>query len=302
MNKLSITARKIKILIIDDDPAALNLLASYLKEGECEIFTAVDMNVAVAKIAIIPDIDLIILAHTLSLIDKREFVKLLRKEKKYSQIPLILPANMESNLQIFEEIQAGIYYYLVKPYDKNVLMNMINTVLQEAIFVKEIAKEMKNHTGIPSLMSQSEFEFTTINEAKVLACFIARAFPDPDIVAYGLTELMLNAIEHGNLGITYDEKSMLIDSGRWQEEINRRLVLPENKHKTAILTFKSTPDSMIVSIKDQGEGFQWRQYLDLAPSRMTHPNGRGVATAKLSFTTMEYCEKGNEVVCTVLKK
>ena len=302
MNKLSITARKIKILIIDDDLAALNLLASYLKEGECEIFTAVDMNVAVAKIAIIPDIDLIILAHTLSLIDKREFVKLLRKEKKYSQIPIVLPASMESNLQILEEIQAGIYYYLVKPYDKNVLMNMINTVLQEAIFVKEIAKEMKNHTGIPSLMSQSEFEFTTINEAKALACFIARAFPDPDIVAYGLTELMLNAIEHGNLGITYDEKSMLIDSGRWQEEINRRLALPENKHKTAIITFKSTPDSIVVSIKDQGEGFQWRQYLDLAPSRMTHPNGRGVATAKLSFTTMEYCEKGNEVVCTVLKK
>jgi DNA-binding response OmpR family regulator/anti-sigma regulatory factor (Ser/Thr protein kinase) len=301
MNESGITVRKIKILIIDDEPATLDVLLDYLQE-EFEVITAINKDIAIEKMAAIPDIDLIILARILSHADGVELVKALKKAERYDYVPIIGQTVIEQNSQMFEGIQAEICYYLVKPYDKTFLIRIIKTALREAIFIKKIVGEVKKYTGIPSLMSQSEFQFSTINEAKVLAYFIANAFPDPDTVVYGLIELMLNAIEHGNLGITYDEKSLLVESGQWHEEINRRLALPENKHKTATITLKSSSNSMVVSIKDQGDGFQWQQYLDISSSRMTHSNGRGVATAKLSFSTMEYSDKGHEVVCTVFKK
>ncbi len=48
----------------------------------------------------------------------------------------------------------------------------------------------------------------------------------------GLSELLVNAIEHGNLEIGYDEKSRLLQSEGWQGEIDRRLALPEYTDQT----------------------------------------------------------------------
>lgn len=151
-------------------------------------------------------------------------------------------------------------------------------------------------------MNKAEFRFSTICEAKDLACFVASGCPDPDAALYGLTELMLNAIEHGNLGITYEEKKQLMLSGNLHDEIQRRLGLRENKNKCAYLNYEETEDYIQVHIKDQGNGFDWQKYLYISPERASDPNGRGIATAKLSFASMKYLGKGNEVVCLFKKK
>jgi hypothetical protein len=43
----------------------------------------------------------------------------------------------------------------------------------------------------------------------------------------GICELLLNAVEHSNLGITYEEKTRLDEPGTWEAEVHRRLRLPE---------------------------------------------------------------------------
>jgi hypothetical protein len=152
-------------------------------------------------------------------------------------------------------------------------------------------------------MEQSRFRFQTLEEAKNLAFLIANCFPDPEAVVYGLNEMLINAVEHGNLGITYSEKTQLILEGRLFEEIERRLIQPEHKRKWAYLSFEASEHVIQVRIKDQGNGFDWRQYLEISPERATHPHGRGIATSKLmSFTSLEYIGCGNEVVCTVTLK
>lgn len=40
-----------------------------------------------------------------------------------------------------------------------------------------------------------------------LTTFLANFFPNPGQVILGISELLINAIEHGNLGITYGEKT-----------------------------------------------------------------------------------------------
>jgi hypothetical protein len=41
----------------------------------------------------------------------------------------------------------------------------------------------------------------------------------------------LNAVEHGNLGISYVDKGKLIENDTWRMEIERRLSLPENPER-----------------------------------------------------------------------
>ncbi|HLD95062.1 MAG TPA: response regulator, partial [Alphaproteobacteria bacterium] len=58
-----------------------------------------------------------------------------------------------------------------------------------------------------------------------------------------------------------------------------------------------------IRIKDQGNGFDWKKYLELSPERATDPHGRGIAMAKtLSFSRLEYQGCGNEVVATYFLK
>lgn len=156
--------------------------------------------------------------------------------------------------------------------------------------------------GIRSAVPAGEatFRFRTLPEVAALSGFMSRYFPDPPRAAYGLSELMLNAVEHGNLGITYDEKKDLMFSGTWREEIEKRLLLPEHRHKFASLTYEVGEDGLKAIIRDQGLGFDWREYMELSPERAGDPNGRGIALVRLrAFPMLEFRGIGNEAVCRV---
>ena len=116
----------------------------------------------------------------------------------------------------------------------------------------------------------------------------------------GLRELVLNAVEHGNLGITYQEKSRLLESGNWYQEVLRRLGLPQQETRYASLQIESRPGFQQIVIRDQGKGFDWQSYVaeNVVPTASRH--GRGISMAiGADFDAVEYRGCGNEVVLTV---
>ena len=116
----------------------------------------------------------------------------------------------------------------------------------------------------------------------------------------GLSELLINAIEHGNLGISYAHKNLLKREGSWEAEITRRLSLPEYSGKKATVHFQRRNGLITFTITDQGQGFDWKKYLDFDPERAFDPNGRGIAMAgKIAFSRIEYQGTGNQVIATV---
>lgn len=293
--------QKRKVLAVDDEPFNLDILTEYLERENLEVITAEDGVIALQKIALHPDIDLIILDRMMPNMDGMEVIAALKKDERYRHIPIIMQTAAAQSAQILEGIQAGVYYYLTKPYEESFLISIVRSALRPSYVKKKIGEE-EQYEGISQLIKKAECHFSTLEEVKRLACFFANAFPDRDMALYGLTELMLNAIEHGNLGITCEEKTGLILQGTLYDEIERRLQLPHNKDKFAFLQYEVTENEIYISITDQGEGFDWEKYIVPSPYQMTKPNGRGVATAKLSFTTMEYLGKGNQVVCKLVKE
>jgi phosphoserine phosphatase RsbU/P len=143
-------------------------------------------------------------------------------------------------------------------------------------------------------------QIRTLQEAKALAAALAAEHPDPDRVVIGLTELLVNAVEHGNLGITYEEKAELLERGDLQAEIERRLALPALASRRVTVTLRHEPDQLVTTIEDEGDGFDWRPYLDVDPERSLNLNGNGIAIARgMSFDDLTYHGRGNRVVAVV---
>jgi anti-sigma regulatory factor (Ser/Thr protein kinase) len=150
-------------------------------------------------------------------------------------------------------------------------------------------------------MQKGIFTFQTVEQARDLGAMLANTCPDPSATVIGLTELLINAVEHGNLGITYEDKSKLYATGGWNEEVQRRLKLPENARKRAEVEFERDDETIRFVIRDEGNGFDWRAYLQVDPQRAFDTHGRGIAMAnRLSFSHIEYRGSGNEVVGTIV--
>jgi len=140
------------------------------------------------------------------------------------------------------------------------------------------------------------FRFSTLGQARLLARALSGPCADGDSAALGLMELLVNAVEHGNLGISTRQKSALLRRGAWEEEVEARLVLPENAGKTAEIQVRRESGRVRFHLRDGGAGFDWRAFERFDPARAFEPNGRGIALAKqLSFPDIEYLGPGNEV-------
>lgn len=148
-------------------------------------------------------------------------------------------------------------------------------------------------------MISGTFEFRTLDEAEKLSTMLALQYPDENRVAAGIWELLSNAVEHGNLGIDYDEKSRLLLAGCYHAEVERRLAGDPWRDRVARVAFDRTAAGIRLRVSDAGAGFDFRRFLAVEPPP-DRPNGRGIAiAARLSFDRVTYLGNGSRVVAVV---
>jgi len=286
------------ILIIDDEPLNLEFIVELLKEeGNYKLSTAADGLIAIDMLEADPhNFDIIILDRILPKMNGMEVLKKIKQHDVLRHCPVIFQTAKTSHTDIVEGLEAGAHYYLTKPFDIAVLLSVINTAVEERRFYCDVLADLDRGKQVVPLIRHADFEFTTLDHARNLSSLLSNAFPEPSTVVMGLTELMVNAVEHGNLGITYAEKSALIEKNTWNEEVSRRLALAEHVDKTVKVNFIATDSHIEITIIDQGEGFDWHTYMDFDPSRIMDTHGRGIAVAnKLSFSDVTYSGSGNTV-------
>ncbi|WP_010300004.1 response regulator [Candidatus Odyssella thessalonicensis] len=291
--------KKPTVLAVDDEEFNLDILQDHLIDAGFNVLAATDGDEAIQKIMDHPEIDVIVLDRMMPRMGGIEVIKSLKVSEYYKHIPIIMQTAAAQTVQVVEGIEAGVYYYLTKPYEADLLISIVHAAINKAARLKEISEELKKTQIVPNLMKNGIFEFQSLDEAKSIAYFVSCLCPNSLHVAFGLTELMINAIEHGNLGLTYTDKTKYLVKGEWEKEIDRRLALDENKRKKAMLSFVLDKDVLEIRIKDEGDGFEWHKFMELSPDRLTDPHGRGIVLSKDCFSSMEYQGKGNEVLCIV---
>jgi len=245
-------------------------------------------------------IDMVLMDRMMPVMDGLTAVKAMKDDPQMRRIPVIMVTAADSPKDMEEGLEAGVFYYLTKPVNEEILHSVLGAASREVRQNDALDEELLRHQTSFGLIHTARFELRSLEEAEALAAFMAHCFPDPQRVLVGLADLLINAVEHGNLEIGYDRKGELLAAGVWRAEVERRLKLPEYKDRIveALLTRKDNGIYAIIS--DQGKGFDWKAYMVIDPARASHNHGRGIAQAKaVSFDHMTFNEAGNRVVAFV---
>jgi two-component system, cell cycle response regulator len=293
--------KPIKLLAVDDNPTALRLLEAMLVQSRYEVATATNGRDALQYISShYEEIETVLLDRMMPGMDGIEVCAALKTDPRLRDIPVIMQTAADRPEEISEGIQAGVFYYLTKPLDKKTLLSVVSAAVKQAEQYRKLRMEIRQQQKNLGMVQVLQCTFKTLAEADTLAPFLACLFSEPNRVVAGISELLINAVEHGNLGISYDLKSILVAENRWKEEINRRYDDPSSASKKVRVAFTRGDTACTLEITDEGEGFDWKRYLEVEPLRATHNHGRGIAMANmLSFDELHYNELGNQVIGTM---
>ncbi len=289
------------ILIIDDEPINLEIMEDYLDELNYQIICRDNGKDAWDYLKNHPHhIDVILLDRMMPGMDGLTLLKKIRAHDQLKSIPVILQTALISEKDVVEGMRAGAYYYLTKPFSEEMLRSVLKTALHDRtqfVFLQNQLKEQKNILG---LMQSAEFYFKTLEDVNTLSLLIANACPNSEDVVSGLAEIMINSVEHGNLGITYAEKSALIKTSNWRQEIQKRLQMDKYKNNSGHIYFKRNEHDIKIVISDSGDGFNWQKFIEFDSNRILDSHGRGIAMAKkFSFADLTFNQSGNCVTLQI---
>ncbi len=293
--------KKTSILVVDDNPTTLHLLARILEEEGYEITCATNGLEAMNELrSRVDNFDVIVLDRMMPVMDGMEMTRKILADSDLKHIPIIMQTAADQPEQISEGIKAGVFYYLTKPIERKTLLSVVSSAVKEVEQRRVLRAEMLRHRMSFGLIQVLKGSCRTLDEAESLASFLANCFPDPDRALTGISEILINGVEHGNLGISYDEKTRLMDENKWREEVLRRLDLPEFKDKKVTVIFEKKENTYYLQVTDQGKGFNWKSFLEFDPSRASHNHGRGIAMANMiAFDRLVYNEQGNQVTAVM---
>lgn len=294
------------ILVVDDEPLNLDIIEEFLT-GKGEDFiveTANDGIEAMEKLEAEPNkYDVVLLDRMMPRMSGMEVLAKMSEHPELKYIPVILQTAKVSKEDIIEGLKAGAYYYLTKPFTSDILHSVVKTAVKDRGFNKALLASLNVTKSSVKLLKNANFHFRSLSDVTAVSSLLACACEEPEKIAMGLSELMINAIEHGNLRIGYKEKSNLRKQGKWETEIANRLELPENKDKYASIDVINDSNGVTFTITDQGKGFEWDEFMDFDTTRVMDNHGRGIAMAnKLYFSKLEYEGNGNKVTVMVEKQ
>jgi CheY-like chemotaxis protein len=290
------------ILVVDDEPVNLEILVENLRGEGYETTSAAAGEEAWQIISTAPErFDVILLDRMMPDIDGIEVLRRIKANSVPILAPVIMQTAMSEAADIADGVRAGAFYYLTKPFAAETLLAIVAAAVKDHRQRVDLAREARQAVHTLRCLNRAEFIFRSPGEVRDIATLVANVIADPGRVVLGLTELMLNAVEHGNLAITYDEKSQLIRTDGLRDEIERRLNMPGYSTRKALLSVERMDGEVRFMIRDEGSGFDWQQYLEMNADRAFDTHGRGIAMSKMiSFDRLEYRGAGNEVLAIVV--
>lgn len=287
-------------MCVDDEETNLEILDMHLKKAGFKCECCLSGNEALDYLKTTKEKpDVILLDIMMPGIDGIEVLKRIKSNPETKDIPVIMQTAVTQETKNVEGIESGAYYYITKPYSHSVLVSIVKSAMKEKLQSEELKGEVVTLNVIIDNIKSCSFEVQRFDEARKLANYLARFSNNPGKYVVGLTSLLVNAIEHGNLELGYEDKNKFLKESLYDEEIEERLKNPVFKERKVIVEiFRKEKEGIYsVVIKDEGRGFNWQEYLDFEPTRMIDPNGRGIAMAKIMNPKgIEYWGKGNVVV------
>ncbi|MCC7168413.1 MAG: response regulator [Rhodospirillales bacterium] len=290
-----------RVLVVDDEPLNREILSVMLEAAGYAVEAAPDGHTALRLLEEAPErFDAVLLDRMMPDLDGMAVIERMKAKPALREVPVIMQTALDGQDDIIAGINSGVFYYLTKPIQRAMLLSVTRQAVESRALHRRLEENLRRRASALALMTEGRFCVRTPADAADLAVALASALPGGERLVFGLSELLLNAVEHGNLGIGHEEKGELIAQNRWQEEVAARLADPDYRDKVVTVEVSRQGATTTILIRDQGVGFNWRAYVEAAKTPSFKRHGRGIALAHMSgFARIDYRGKGNEVAVSI---
>ncbi len=284
------------ILIIDDEQPVRDVLKIALSEKRHRVLEA-GTGMEGLRIFEIERPDIVITDVMMPGMDGLEVTR--RIKELNEDTDLIIMTGYGSEELVIEALRSGASNYLKKPIAFNDLFAMVDKIVIKRQYRKrfEVSKDVvfyeRKHLVLGNDLAQV---WGAVNQ---ILYNIQPGEPQKVVegIRIGLYEMIVNAIEHGNLGIASEEKSEAILSSTYARLLSQRRTRADELGKKIFVNCTYTRDRIAVEIRDQGGGFNYRGLPDMTdPNVIMSVNGRGIFLASLYFDRVDFQEPGNYVL------
>lgn len=287
------TDRVLDLLVAEDDAATLQLVGDVAQYCGWRVHSAADGREALALLRD-RSFDLVISDVMMPGVDGFELLTHVRKH--HPALPFVLMTASRGEESPIRALRMGATDFLVKPLpsikDLRVLLNRYHG---RSGFIQARARIL---SSVVSTDLSLENDLGLIPEAVDYLTAQLPGTVEAYAVRLGLTELIANAMEHGNLGITGTEKrAALEDTDRtWQRILSERRSHPELAARRVRVHFERTATEFAWTIADEGAGFDCTNLPDpTSPANLEAPCGRGIFICQQEFDVLEFLGSGNTV-------
>lgn len=286
------------ILIVDDDRATLEFMADAIENEGHYVRTAENGTLALKTYREFKP-DLLLTDIQMPKKNGLELLKAIRVNDQHTKIIVTTAFGSEDYAQ--QALALGADAYIKKP----VRINDLKEILLECNdSIRDNAKKkyITNLVHTRKLSISIENRMDRVTDVATMLVDEAYAYLDRNVhagVSLGLNELISNAIEHGNLNISSEDKRRALarwPGGSMLSLYASRLKNPKLRNRQVHIDVFMSEEYCEWRIQDEGDGFDWKRVFENISNQDS--NGleeRGIYLCRLRFDELTYEANGNIV-------
>ncbi len=285
------------ILVADDDEAVRLYLATILRKNGFNVLEAPDGGVAI-KIMRERDKEIAAVVSDIRMpnIDGLELAEL---NYQNGFVPFVACTMIADAATALKFLKFGVCDYVVKPVDEKVLLKTVRNAIERRKLPRLFADDETPLPGNMGIITISA-RFAAVHRAREWLELKAGGIMPPAeqrrFLAFA-SEFLMNAYEHGSLMLTEEEKSALLESNGYHDELRRRELESKAKIEVAV---SIVGEEIAINVTDAGYGFNYKRYQEMSEAemldRLIMPNGRGIQMAMQYFDSITFSKGGAGVM------
>ena len=120
-----------KILLVDDEPISLHVLSEFLNEAHFPHEEAENGREALEKLNASPnDYSVVVMDRIMPYMSGMEMLREMQNSENLKDIPVIMLTGLGEKEDIIDAVKAGVFDYLTKPVEKELLIKLIERALK----------------------------------------------------------------------------------------------------------------------------------------------------------------------------
>ncbi|MEN8153742.1 MAG: SpoIIE family protein phosphatase [Acidobacteriota bacterium] len=281
-----------KILLVDNNKDIYPFISKFLENSNYDVIHSNNGKEGIEKF-LLNNPGTVITNIDLDDMKGETFVKKIKKIEIGVQIIII--SDLSDRNRVFKALKYGASDIIKIPVKENNLRYLLNKITSSVPGIDRLDLN-------PNIMWEKK-SFRLSNDLNSISKIVDSVYlelgylySDQSFLKTALQEIIINAVEHGNLEVSYKEKQSQYKSGNYYEYLKKRSELKEFKKRYVSVKTFSSVDYMKIIVEDMGRGFDHSKIADpFKPSNFLKESGKGIMLAKKAFDDVQYNQKGNIV-------